>query len=387
MTEHAKLSASGSTIWLNCSGSVEAQSRIKHERSNDYADLGTLAHHLASLCLKENKEAKEFLNKKISCESDGRKLEIIVDDEMSGFVQEYLDYVLSFEGKLILSYTEERVDFSHLVPEGFGTADRITIDFNNKICHVFDLKYGEGVQVYPENNTQLQLYAIGILHELEFLNSIDSFELHIVQPRKYYIGSWRISKNDLIEFGEYVKKQAEKALRPGASLTPGYKQCQWCSASKGSVKDGIPPCKALLHHTEQIILNKFEESENLKEPRDLSEDEIKLILDNKDLITDYLTLVKDYTYDRLMEGHLQKGYKLVEGKSNRKWADTAEEKLIEKLGEEAFEKKLIGITKAEKKLSKKEVNDLSIKPKGKPTLAKETDKKKALVITPIVDYF
>jgi hypothetical protein len=112
---------------------------------------------------------------------------------------------------------------------------------------------------------------------------------------------------------------------------------------------------------------------------------VKLILDNKKLIESFLNAVENKTFERLLKGEKIPGYKIVEGRSNRKWIDDAEAKLIEKLGDEAFEKSLIGITAAEKKLNKKEVNDLTYKPSGKLTMAPESDKRPA--VTSIIDDF
>ena len=112
---------------------------------------------------------------------------------------------------------------------------------------------------------------------------------------------------------------------------------------------------------------------------------MKLILDNKKLIESFLNAVENKTFERLLKGEKIPGYKIVEGRSNRKWIDDAEAKLIEKLGDEAFEKSLIGITAAEKKLNKKEVNDLTYKPSGKLTMAPESDKRPA--VTSIIDDF
>ena len=366
--KHAKLSASGSSKWINCPGSIEAESKIVKKQSV-YAEEGTLAHELADICLKKRVDTSTFIGKTISCESDGKVLSTVVDKEMAKFVQEYLDYVRSFETKNSQLYTEERVDFSNIAPDGFGTVDSAILDYDTGVCHIFDLKYGQGVEVSAIENTQGQLYALGFYNELKCLDVIKTFTIHIIQPRKYNLSSWEISVKDLLAFGEFAKEKAKEALTPGAKRVPGYKQCEFCNAKAS--------CIALDKFTQEIISDDFDNLDKLYSG-EITNERIKLILDNKKLIESFLNAVESRTLDRLVSGEKIPGYKLVEGKSNRKWIDGAERVLIEKLGDEAFEKSLIGITSAEKKLNKKEVNELTYKPKGKLTLTSESDKRVAI---------
>jgi len=373
--KHAKLSASGSSKWINCPGSIEAESKVAKKQSV-YAEEGTLAHELADTCLKKRVDASTFIGKTISCESDGKVLSTVVDKEMAKFVQEYLDYVLSFETKNSQLYTEDKVDFSNIAPDGFGTMDSAILDYDTGVCHIFDLKYGQGVEVSAIENTQGQLYALGFYNELKCLDVIKSFVIHIVQPRKWNFSEWEISLKDLVAFGEFAKKKAQEALKPGAKRVPGYKQCEFCAAKAS--------CTALDKFTQEIISADFDNLDEV-DSESVTDERVKLILDNKKLIESFLSAVETRAFERLVAGEMIPGYKLVEGRSNRKWIDDAEAKLIEKLGDEAFEKSLIGITAAEKKLNKKEVNDLTYKPPGKLTLAPESDKRPA--VTSVTDDF
>ncbi len=362
--KHAKLSASGSSKWINCPGSIEAESKIPN-KSSVYAEEGTLAHELADICLKAGVDTSAFIGKEIHAESDNKVLSTIVDKEMAKFVQEYLDYVRSFETKNSQLYTEDRVDFSNIAPDGFGTMDSAILDYDSGVCHIFDLKYGQGVEVSAIENTQGQLYALGFYNELKCLDVIKSFVIHIVQPRKWNFSQWEISIEDLVAFGEFAKKKAQEALTPGAKRVPGYKQCEFCNAKAS--------CSALDKFTQEVISADFDNLDEINIA--LTDERVKLILDNKKLIESFLNAVETKAFERLISGEKIPGYKIVEGRSQRKWIDGAEAMLIEKLGEEAFEKSLIGITAAEKKLNKKDVNDLTYKPPGKLTLAPESDKR------------
>lgn len=371
--KHAKLSASGSSKWLNCPGSVEAESKIPNKQSV-YAEEGTLAHELADICLKKGLEAKKYIGCDILYAPEKSS---IITEEMAKFVQEYIDYVLAHATKNSQLYTEDRVDFSNIVPDGFGTMDAAIFDYDTGICHIFDLKYGQGVPVDAVENTQAQLYALGFYNELKCLDVIKSFKIHIVQPRVFNYSSWEISLDDLVKFGEYASKKANEALTPNAPRTPGEKQCKWCNAKA--------TCPALKKHTEDTILSSFEGLNKDIMFNELNDEQLKLILDNKNLIEDFLKSVEQHIYDRVLNGEKFEGYKLVEGRSNRKWVDDAEEVLKNKLGKNAYEKKLIGITAAGKKLKKDEVEELTYKPEGKLELVLASDKRKE--VTKTIDHF
>lgn len=372
--KHAKLSASGSSKWLNCPGSYKAELNYKNT-SSKFADEGTLAHEIADLCLSRNHEADFYVGeslKELKINIPSYDKSYIIEKDMTNYVQEYVDYVRSFENQNTILFTEERVDFSNYIPEGFGTMDSAVLDLEKGICHIFDLKYGKGVAVDAFENTQAQLYAIGLYNELGFLDIIKSFTIHIVQPRISNYSSWDINIDDLTKFAEYASERANLALKSEKPpIIPGDKQCQWC-LHKGN-------CKALAKFTEDIISSEFEDltKEKLND-NNLNNSDLKRILDNKNLIENFLKSVQDNVFSIIESGQDFEGYKIVEGRSIRKWNDEAEDIIITKLGEEAYKKSLIGISEAEKKIGKDEVSLLTIKPMGKPTLVASSDKRKAL---------
>ena len=362
MTKHAKLSASGSSRWLNCPGSVQAEEKYPGQESSSFALEGTMAHEVADLCLKNEQDADFYIGKTV--------LKKVVEKDMANYVQEYIDYVRSFEGNNTALMTEERVSFDHIVPEGFGKLDSAVLDYDNNTCHIFDLKYGKGIKVDAYENTQAQLYAVGIDRELEFLSEkIDKYVLHIVQPRINHFSSWEISKHDLGKFAEWVKERAELALSGKGNKLPGEKQCQWCRA-KGD-------CKALADFTTSLITAEFDDIDEV-DADSLTAHQKKAILENKKLIETFLKAVEASVFSQLEHGEKFEGFKLVEGRSIRKWTAEAEFKLIKELGDEAFTRKLIGIGEAEKRVGKEIVAELTMKPIGKITLAPESDKREGI---------
>lgn len=375
MIQHAKLSASGSSRWLNCPGSVKAEDdlNLPKEESSVFAQEGTLAHEVADLCLKNRRDAKWYVGKKVL----GTEIEL----DMADYVQEYLDYVLSHENKTSVLYTEERVDFSNVVPEGFGTMDAAVLDLTDGTCHIFDLKYGKGVRVDAFENTQGQMYALGLLNELGFMNDIKQFRIHICQPRLNHFTHWDITVTDLIKFGEFVAERAELALTQSAPRVPGDKQCQWCKAKSD--------CKALFNFTQEIISNEFEDLDGSEEIEimTITDDQKRAIIDNKGLIEAFMKAVFASAQDTLMSGGTFPGYKLVHGRANRKWTDDAEERLVEKIGDDAYKKSLIGLGAAEKLAGKDFVKDICYKPEPPITMAKASDKRKPVSLSKVDDEF
>lgn len=239
MIKHAKLSASGAHRWLNCPGSVKAEENLP-DKQTIFAQEGSGAHELAEIALLKRINPFDWVDKPLITENA-----IIVNQEMAANVQRYIDYINQFDGQL---FVETRVDFSHWVQEGFGTADAIII--NNDVIRVIDLKYGKGVKVYADDNPQGMLYALGALSDFGVVYDFKTVEIAIVQPRIDHISEWSISVDDLLKWGEWVKERVELTLTDNAPLIPSRKACQWCKAKS--------TCEQAYTRNKQSILNDFE---------------------------------------------------------------------------------------------------------------------------------
>jgi hypothetical protein len=357
--KHATLSASSSARWLTCTASVKACADLPN-KSSGFAQEGTRAHEVADRCLRSGDDAINYLGQDI----EGG----IVDREMCEHVQTYVDYIRDLGGEL---YPEQRVDFSNYIPEGFGTSDALVLHPKRKHLDCVDLKFGKGVPVYAENNTQGMLYAVGVINEYGFIYDIDTITIHIVQPRIHNFSEWTITTAELLEWAEWAKSKALEALSDNGVYDPNEKACKFCPAKA--------TCTALYEHTQKVISAEFDDLTVAPTGR-LSDDQIKLVLDNADLITSFLGAVKDHVKGKLESGQPFNGYKLVAGRANRKLKPEAESVLVDKLGDDAFNKKLKGLGDLEKLIGKKEFKelDLTTKGEGAPTVVPESDKRQAI---------
>lgn len=371
MTAHAKLSASGAHRWLECPASVNMEQGIKDEGS-PFAAEGTLAHEVAESALIAECNASHFIGRQNQAES------FTVDKPMAGYVQQYLDYVRSVKGKLFI---EKKVSFAEWVKDGFGTADAIIL--NNDVVTIVDLKYGKGVQVFPENNPQAMLYALGVLHEFGFIADIKTVNIVIVQPRLDHISEWTISTVDLLKWAKTVAKKAKMTEAKKPKFNAGEKQCQFCKA-KGS-------CLALAELNLKLASDGFEAVETpivFSTADTLTPDQMAAILPQLKLLNAWVKAVEAYSLTLFESGETIPGYKIVEGRSIRKWSEDDKDvsrKLIEDLSlDQIYTQKLISPTQAEKLLGKDHavMRVLVFKPEGKPTVVLSSDKRPEIDINP-----
>ena len=373
MEKHSPLGASGAACWLNCAGSYWAQKDLP-DTTSKFAYEGTCAHELAEICLANKIAARRRIGLPLIINKD-----FIVTSDMADYAQTYIDYVRSIGG--VQEY-EQKVSYSDWVPGGFGTADVIaTVD---DILYVIDLKYGKGVKVDAYENPQGMLYALGALNERIAFQEFEKVVIVIHQPRLDHVSEWTVEPAGLYYWADWVKERALLCLEPDAPRTPGEKQCQWCRAKA--------TCPALLKQTEVAIMQEFDSFDaELPAPASLSEEKLRVVMDHKDMIEKWLKSVETHVISQIESGKPFPGWKMVEGRSNRKWADEAYAAnfLTGLLGERAYTKKLLTAPAAEKALGKEgkeKIQSLITKPEGKGVLVPEGDKRPALVGITAADF-
>ena len=360
---HAILSASSSHRWMNCTPSARLEREFA-DRETEAAAEGTAAH---ALCEHKLRRALKMRSRKPVSKYDC--------DEMDAYTDGYVEFVLEqlAQAKLECSdplvLIEQRLDFSCWVPEGFGTGDCLIVA--DKLLHIIDFKYGQGVLVEAEENPQMMLYALGALRLFDSLYDITEVSMSIYQPRRDNVSTWTISVDELNAWAENVlKPKAELAHKGEGNYLPG----PWCQFCKAAVK-----CRARAE--EKLQLARFE----FAPPPLLSDEEIEDILTKLDDLTKWASEIQAYAQDAAVNhGKAWKGFKLVATRTNRKYTD--EEAVIQAAKDagytDIFKKSLIPITEMEKLMGKKNftsiLGSLVEKPQGRPTLVPETDKRPAL---------
>lgn len=364
--DHALLSASGASRWMNCNPSARLE-ELFPETTSEYAEEGTLAHEISELKL--TKYTSPMGARTYNSRLKKLKANKLYKQEMDAYTDAYLEHIkelmMSFDKPAVASI-EKKVDFSAYVPEGFGTCDFVTV--YGKTLYVRDLKYGKGVPVFAENNPQLMLYSLGAYLEYSLFDDIETVNTGIVQPRLDSISVWEISAEELVEWAEKeVKPNAERAFNAEGNFVPG--QCTFCRAKA--------VCRA------RAEMNMELETDMKLKGNILSNAEMGEILKRAQDVVKWVKDIENYCQQAILKGETVPGWKLVEGRSVRTFSDT--EKAFEILKDKGiaeelmYERKMLTLSQLEGAIGKKDFNDyvgeLIIKPKGKPTLVLESDKR------------
>lgn len=377
---HAVLSASGASRWMACTPSANLEKDIP-DQTSEFAEEGTAAHELSEIFLLHEigEIAKGTRTRRLN---KFKKENEYYSQEMEDYVLQYVDVVVEkineakARSKDAVILLEQRLDFSEWVPEGFGTGDVVII--SDGILEVIDLKYGKGVAVSAVDNPQLRLYGIGAYSQYEMLYDIDSVSMTIVQPRLDSVSTESLKATNLVAWAdEQVKPKADLAWEGEGEFVPG-EHCRFCKIRA--------TCKARADENLKMAKYDFADPAEIAEDPQLGLNEIGKILFQADELKKWAEDVKKYALEQT-EKHGKKidGWKLVEGRSNRKYIDDA--KVLEKItsaydADAVAPRKVLGITAMEKTIGKKQFNnllaDLVVKPAGKPALVPETDKRPEL---------
>ena len=378
--KHALLSASGAHRWLACTPSAKLEDQFPDTESEAAAE-GTLAHELAEMKVRNYFFPKELGKRKLNSAVKKLSESGLWKDEMQGYTDDYLDYIkttaLSLKSMPSVRI-EQRVYFKEYTLadpedeiEGSGIADCILL--YGDTVHVIDFKYGKGVPVSAEENPQLMLYALGAYQAYRMLYPISKAKLTIVQPRLDSISEWGCPVDDLLKFGEYVKERAALAVKGEGDYSPGKDVCRFCRASA--------QCRARAE--ENVRLAFFTD----KLPPLISNEEVGQYLEKGEDVAKWLEKLKEYALKECLVGKAVPGWKAVEGKGGREWADIDKAfDILTKSGlapeEMLWERKPLTAPQTEKLIGKRDfqesVGDFVIKKPGKPALVKESDKRPAI---------
>lgn len=397
---HAVLSASSSKQWLHCPPSIRLQENFPNE-SSIYAAEGTFAHEVCEY--KVRKYLKERVKRPQSEEFDTEEIEQITDM--------YAEFVISIIEKMKdngcepLAFVEERVNYSHIAPSGFGTADMLIIgkDENSKgLLHVVDFKTGKGIFVDADHNSQMMLYALGGLAAYGFIYEIETVRMSIVQPRLDNISTFECSRAELEEWGESIKPIAKLAYEGKGEQKPGD-WCRFCRAKpvcKACADEALALCREDFLDLDAGAFDTAEESDMtapyeadtqtavFKQPGLIPISELAEILPTLNRISSWIEAAFAFvSNEAINHGVPIPGYKVVEGISKRVFTDTKAvvDTAIQNGYTDLYKQTLITLTEFEKMMGKKKFNELLgkyvAKPPGKLALVPDSDPRDAVDLT------
>ena len=370
---HSVLGASAADRWMNCTPSAQLTAGMEDEATT-FAAEGTAAH---ALC-----EWK--VRKALKMRAGRRPTPDYWTDEMEEFTDDYRDFIMDLVGQAKLTckdpvtLIEQHLDFSCYVPDGFGTGDFLLVA--DRELNVVDFKYGRGVAVYADHNPQMMLYALGALNLFDCLYDIEQVTMTIFQPRLSSISTWTISAEELYKWAEEVlRPKAELAAKGEGEFISGS-WCRFCKARN--------ICRARAESFLELAKMEFQP------PALLSDEEVAEVMEKADELSKWASDVMAYAQAEAIEnGKHWNGYKLVEGRSTRRFID---EKKVEEAAKGAgytdiYNKSLITLTAFEKLMGKdtfKEVlGSFVTKPAGKLTLVPVSDKRPEVTVNTVNDEF
>ena len=363
MAKHAFLAASASERWLHCPPSAKLCAQ-EDDQGSEYARQGSDAHALCEHLLlkalgRETRDPTEDLT--------------YYDAEMQEAAEAYAAFVMEqvAEAKTVchdpLICVEQTVDFSKWVQHGFGTADALIVA--DDTLYITDMKYGVGCLVTADGedgtgNSQLKCYALGAIDTFGDLYDINRIRLSIFQPRRDNVDTFELTKADLLQWADDVLAPIAKLAYEGQGEFEAGNHCQFCRVKA--------TCRKRAEYAMELAKYEFADAPTL------DENEIAEILPQIDTLVSWAENIKSYALNQALSGVRYPGFKLVAGRSNRKYADEAAvARVVSEAGYDPYDKKLVGITEMTKRLGKKRfeelLNGLLIKPEGKPVLVPATD--------------
>ena len=367
---HAELGPSSSERWLKCTPSAKLSAQFK-DRTTEAAEEGTFLHELCELKLHRylGDMTAEVIERQYAEHRDND----FYSDEAEEITDVYVNHCIEVIEAIRLSCPdpyiagEQRLDMSEYVPGGFGTGDFIAIA--DGVIEIVDFKSGR-LRVNADHNTQLMMYGLGALLEYDPLYDIQTVRMTIVQPRLNNISSFEMTADDLIKWAdEYLHPRALLAYKGEGEFCAG-EHCHWCNARF--------TCRARSEYCMQLAKKDF------KEPDLLTDEEIADMLPIAEALNKWVQDLFAFATQQAVDGKVWAGYKLVAGRSIRKY--TSEAEVIKACTEagytDIYKTSLLGVGDLEKRMGKKAFREvlgkLVYKPEGTPTLVPLSDPRQPL---------
>ncbi len=356
---HAFLSPSSAERWYHCPPSAWLCEQFP-DLGSVFAAEGTEAHSLCEFLL------SRYLGR-VGIVDPRPRLQYYTP-EMEECCQGYAGYVAEIvesfrqRGEEPAVYVEQRVDLRRFIPESMGTSDCVIVGSDEIV--IVDFKYG--MHLVPATSLQLRIYALGACEMFSALYDFTSVRTVVYQPRIGNVDVASMPVSDLYAWAENELKERAQCAFTGTGDYACGEWCRNCRARKN--------CRHLAEH--QLEIAKFD----FRIPPLLSDEEVAEVLSRVDALVAWANDVKDYALFAALKGRHIAGWKVVEGRSVRKFADDAAVcARLSAAGVDPYEKKMMGVTALEKQLGRKDfgnlLSDLVIRSPGKPVLVPESDKR------------
>ena len=328
---HSYTGPSASDRWIHCPPSAKLNAKLIEkfgEQSSPYAAEGTLAHSLAELKIRHEAGIINDFHFKTLHDSLGD-----IPKDMEMYTDRYVDVVLENyyavrrkcpDAQLLV---EQRFSMERWIPGCFGTSDAVIV--SDEILIVQDLKYGKGVPVNAEGNSQARIYALGGVAEYGDLYGFDKVRTVIIQPRLESVTEETLTRADLLAWGDEIRPIAEQAYRGEGEFHPG----DWCRFCTGRAI-----CAARAAEAMDIFKHGFDE------PAVISDRDIPGILAVLDTAEDWIKDIRAYALAQAKQGVAYNGWKLVHGRRpGRKWK--SEEEVVNVLTRAGYDREQYEETK------------------------------------------
>lgn len=360
---HSPLSPSSAFRWIKCTPSAKLNAALP-DSTSEYALQGTAAHTLCEYKLRKllGKDAKDPTENLTYFDSEMADC----TDSYQQYVSEQIETAKQFcKDPIVL--VEQKLDFSKWVPQGFGTGDCVIVADN--VLTVIDFKYGVGILVEAEQNPQMMCYALGALALFDSIYDIENIVMTIFQPRRDNISTYELSKKELLQWADEILSPAAQLAAKGEGEFKAGKHCRFCKVKA--------TCRKRAEYNLELARYDFEM------PANLEDTEIEVILSKADELAAWCSDIKVYAFQQALNGKQWNGWKLVEGRSVRKYInEDAVAETVKNAGYDPYEHKVLGITAMTRMLGKAKFENLLSsfikKPTGKPALVPKSDKRPSI---------
>ena len=363
---HSVFGSSSLPRIIDCPASVGMELKAGLRPSSPYAAKGTELHTITERALLSEKPEEYVYSLNDLSIEDG------------SYVLDAINYVFEILAKHPEGAVMEMEATGNLgsygIPDTYGTMD--VVIKSDLRTDVIDHKFGHGVAVYAEKNYQLVSYLGMSVPFVPHPDSGHELYVHINQPPLNIYDEWRVDWDTLYKMilGD-IADAITLAKSDDPPFGPSTKACRFCNANIG--------CK---DRHNKIMNQASLISQMATDPAHIPNEKWAKFLESAESLKTAITQVEKHAMSEIQKGNDFPGFKLIGGRSNRKFVDeaTANKYLEKRLGKKAHQPvKFISLAQAEKVDKSLKTDEkwagMIYKPAGKPKLVSESAKGEALV--------